>query len=101
MDTPGGEEEFVLDVDDEIYNKYDQTRISREDVANLCVASLGSDQNASFDCITIPRVNAAAPQSTTDEAPGVETGEYSPSLQAANSALQQFLERSLTSNYAL
>jgi hypothetical protein len=79
-DTPGGQEEFVLDVDDNLYKMNNQnrdhdpdhensnsnsknrqshrsmTRISREDVAELCVAALsvGKGGKISFDCITLP-----------------------------------------------
>ncbi|OEU07560.1 NAD(P)-binding protein [Fragilariopsis cylindrus CCMP1102] len=75
-DTPGGQEEFVLDVDDNLYrmdclnhdhenphsnsknrqSHRSMTRISREDVAELCVAALsaGKGEKISFDCITLP-----------------------------------------------
>lgn len=66
VDTPGGREEFVLGVDDDLYEsnhhknttsdeKRAMTRISREDVAELCVAALsaGKGKQISFDCITV------------------------------------------------
>jgi len=66
VDTPGGLEEYVLGVDDELYElnhhknstsgqKRSVTRISREDVAELCVAALsaGKGKKKSFDCITM------------------------------------------------
>lgn len=84
VDTPGGQEEFVLDVDDKISSYHNRTRISREDVADLCVAALGINQNCSFDCITIPRVNV--------NGSGPKT---------ADQALAEFLEQSKTANYAL
>ncbi len=84
MDTPGGEEEFVLDVDDNISVYHDRTRISRDDVADLCVAALGINQNCSFDCITVPRV--------------VVNGS---GFKNANQALYEFLEQAKTANYAL
>lgn len=100
IDTPGGQEDYILDVDDKIYDKYNQTRISREDVASLCVASLTSKQNASFDCITVPRV-VEDPLFSEKMESLTETGEYSPGLKAAEKALQEFLERSVTASYAL
>lgn len=56
VDTPGGQEEFVLGVDDELVDGADRTRISREDLANLCVAALDLPTTSSYslDCITRP-----------------------------------------------
>ena len=57
MDSPGGKEEFVLDVDDKLYQGPNRsTRIGREDLAELGVAALsvGKGQKVSFDCITRP-----------------------------------------------
>jgi hypothetical protein len=89
IDSPGGKEEFVLDVDDHLYEGPKRsTRISREDLADLCVAALsvGKGQHVSFDCITrpIPDTNgsAATPRS-------------------AEEALSKFIEQSKTTNYAL
>lgn len=88
MDTPGGMEEFVLDVDDKITTYHDRTRISREDVADLCVAALSCTQNCSFDCITIPheKVNGRGNQQ------GMKTAEE---------ALAEFLQDCKTANYAI
>eukprot|EP00429_Kryptoperidinium_foliaceum_P063795 CAMPEP_0176068734 /NCGR_PEP_ID=MMETSP0120_2-20121206/34313_1 /TAXON_ID=160619 /ORGANISM="Kryptoperidinium foliaceum, Strain CCMP 1326" /LENGTH=291 /DNA_ID=CAMNT_0017402359 /DNA_START=344 /DNA_END=1219 /DNA_ORIENTATION=+ len=85
IDTPGGREEFVLDVDDKIGTYHDKTRISREDVAELCVAALDAKQNCSFDCITVPRqqVNGG-------------TG----SVKSASDALTEFLQQAKTADYA-
>jgi hypothetical protein len=92
-DTPGGQEEFVLDVDDNLYQMDNQnhdhencnsnsknrqshrsmTRISREDVAELCVAALsaGKGEKISFDCITLPSSTVSSFRTivttTTDE----------------------------------
>jgi hypothetical protein len=84
--TPGGREEFVLDVDDNLYKTHTRTSISRENVADLCVAALsvGKGRNVSFDCIT--------------QASSLEDGVPSPS---AEEAFSEFLDRSTTSNYAL
>lgn len=51
-DTPGGERQLVLGVDDELL-KREQRSISRADVAELCVQSLGiaEAKNRSVDCI--------------------------------------------------
>lgn len=83
MDTPGGREEFVLDVDDNLVKTYNRTSISRDDLAELCVAALGvgKGQNVSFDCIT-QQIK----------------GEQSLSAQEAFAV---FLEASKTANYAL
>lgn len=84
IDTPGGEEELVLDVDDKLM-KNTKRSISREDVANLCVAALtvgGPDDSVSFDCITRP----------------VKEGQTIPS---AEEALTSFLKLGETANYAL
>eukprot|EP00532_Pseudo-nitzschia_australis_P006683 CAMPEP_0168168172 /NCGR_PEP_ID=MMETSP0139_2-20121125/2939_1 /TAXON_ID=44445 /ORGANISM="Pseudo-nitzschia australis, Strain 10249 10 AB" /LENGTH=496 /DNA_ID=CAMNT_0008085459 /DNA_START=233 /DNA_END=1723 /DNA_ORIENTATION=+ len=76
VDTPGGQDDFVFGVNDQLYelnhhhitsttntntNTTNQqpasiTRISREDIAELCVAALsaGKGKKVSFDCITIP-----------------------------------------------
>jgi hypothetical protein len=92
-DTPGGQEEFVLDVDDNLFKMDNQnhdhensnsnsknrqshrsmTRISREDVAELCVAALsaGRGEKISFDCITLPSSTVSSLKTivttTTDE----------------------------------
>jgi uncharacterized protein YbjT (DUF2867 family) len=52
LDSPGGVEELVLDIDDNLL-KHDKKSISRSDVANLCIAALsvGRNQKLSFDCI--------------------------------------------------
>ena len=76
VDTPGGREEFILGVNDELYElNHDRsitskkrravTRISREDLADLCIASLtaGKGKKMSFDCITM------APSTTSSSSP--------------------------------
>lgn len=83
MDSPGGKEQFVLDVDDNISKYHDRTRISREDVAELCVAALTSTQNCSFDCITTPAADV--------NGEGIKT---------PGEVLTEFLEQSKTANYA-
>ena len=63
MDSPGGKGEFVFGVDDhllELNHNEEQpavrTRISRSDIADLCVAALsaGKGKKVSLDCITVP-----------------------------------------------
>lgn len=61
VDTPGGKDDFVFGVDDKLYELNHHhpnpiTRISRDDIAELCIASLsvGKGRKASFDCITMP-----------------------------------------------
>jgi hypothetical protein len=96
VDTPGGKEDFVLDVDDKLYQGPNRsTRISREDLADLCIAALscGKGQKVSFDCITRPilseesKINGEPVHSTPPK--------------SAEEALSQFLELSKTANYAL
>jgi hypothetical protein len=84
VDSPGGKEEFVLDVDDNISKYHYRTRISREDVADLCVAALSCTQNCSFDCITAPPVEV--------------NGD---GIKSADEALAKFLQQSKTANYAM
>jgi nucleoside-diphosphate-sugar epimerase len=84
IDSPAGEEELVLDVDDKLM-KNEKRSISREDVANLCVAALtvGSDgKSVSFDCISRP----------------VKEGQQ---VASAEEALSAFMELGVTANYAL
>mmetsp|Transcript_26256 Transcript_26256/g.46652 ORF Transcript_26256/g.46652 Transcript_26256/m.46652 type:complete len:353 (-) Transcript_26256:1098-2156(-) len=88
LDTPGGNEEFVLDVDDNLYQGPKRsTRISREDLAELCVAALSvaKGQKVSFDCITRPL-------------PEGDKSRTAP--KSAERALSEFLELSKSSNYA-
>jgi len=82
VDIPGGQEEFVLGVDDELYgfshpknstskeNRAGGTRIGREDVAELCVAALsvGKGKQISFDCITVSpsAISSALPPSSIE-----------------------------------
>lgn len=53
LDTPPGEKELVLDVDDKLLQSESRS-ISRADVARLCVAALfvSKGRNASFDAIS-------------------------------------------------
>lgn len=84
IDTPAGEEELILDVDDKLMVN-EKRSISRADVANLCVAALttgAKDQSVSFDCITRP----------------VKEGQQ---VQSAEEVLSGFLEQGVTANYAL
>ena len=67
-DNPPGEEDFVLDVNDNLLNEKKRS-ISRADVANLCVAalSIGKGKKIALDCITRPR-NDNEPVKTAEEA---------------------------------
>ncbi|KAL3926914.1 MAG: hypothetical protein SGARI_005466 [Bacillariaceae sp.] len=109
VDIPGGMEEFVLDVDDNLYQGPNRsTRIGREDLADLCVAALsaGKGQKVSFDCITRPL--PSTPQNSRKITKEPINGE-TPSSQvpaplppkSAEESLTQFLELSKSSNYAL
>jgi uncharacterized protein YbjT (DUF2867 family) len=83
VDTPAGEEDYVLDIDD-ILLKNKKRSISRADVANLCVAALGleSPTQISLDCITRP----------------VDSKE---NVHSADEALADFLKEAKIYNYAL
>lgn len=83
VDNAAGVEDFVLDVDDKLMaNK--KRSISREDVANLCVAALvhGQGKKVSLDCITV----------AVDEGKKPRTAEE---------AFQAFLKEQKAYNYAL
>ena len=83
IDSPAGMEDFVLDVDDKLMQNKKRS-ISREDVANLCVAALvhGKGKKVSLDCITVPVENGKSPKS-------------------ADAAFTEFLQEQKTYNYAL
>jgi hypothetical protein len=95
VDTPGGVEEFVLDVDDNLASTGRHTAISREDVAEMCVAALGigSGQNISFDCITQEVVVVDNDDDKQDTPPNKKL--------SAEEALLAFMEQSKSANYAL
>ena len=86
-DMPAGEEEYVLDVNDNLL-KNKKRSISRADVANLCVAALtvGKGKKIALDCITQPRDD-----DSDDEEP----------IKSAEEALEQFLQTSKVYDYAL
>lgn len=78
VDSPGGHEEFMLGVDDELYYLYHKkkessdkpkavTRISREDLADLCVAALsaGKGKKVSLDCITVSPSESSSSSSSS------------------------------------
>jgi uncharacterized protein YbjT (DUF2867 family) len=82
-DTPPGQEEYVIDVDDKlIVNK--KRSISRGDVADLCIAALtiGKGKKIALDVITrVPEEGAK--------------------IKSAEEALTSFLKESKTYDYAL
>lgn len=82
-DTPAGEEEFVLDVDDKLLSNKKRS-VSRADVANLCLAALmiGKGKKIALDCITQPR---------DDDGP----------VKTAEEALEMFLQDRKVYDYAL
>jgi hypothetical protein len=84
LDTPAGQQKLVLDVDDKLLAN-DKRSISREDVANLCVAALevGKDGGSvSFDSIA------------TEVEDGTE-------IVPAKAALQEFMKRGVSTDYSL
>eukprot|EP00549_Striatella_unipunctata_P025265 CAMPEP_0118694818 /NCGR_PEP_ID=MMETSP0800-20121206/12781_1 /TAXON_ID=210618 ORGANISM="Striatella unipunctata, Strain CCMP2910" /NCGR_SAMPLE_ID=MMETSP0800 /ASSEMBLY_ACC=CAM_ASM_000638 /LENGTH=250 /DNA_ID=CAMNT_0006593419 /DNA_START=548 /DNA_END=1300 /DNA_ORIENTATION=- len=89
-DTPGGVEEFILDVDDALLQRKPRS-ISRADVAQLAVAALSvADQNnVSFDCIT------------TAAAAAEEEDSSSTTPKSAEEVLEDFLKLGKTANYKL
>lgn len=89
-DTPVGEEEYVLDVNDNLL-KNKKRSISRGDVANLCVAalSIGKGKRIALDCITQPR--------DYDD----DDDESQEPIKTAEEVLEEFLQESKVYNYAL
>ena len=83
IDSDAGVEELVLDVDDKLM-KNKKRSISREDVANLCVAALlqGQGEKVALDCITVAVDDGKKPKT-------------------AEEAFTAFLEEQKTYNYAL
>lgn len=81
VDTPPGQKELVLDVDDKLMERKARS-ISRADVANLCVAALavGNGKKVSFDCVT---------QETEGE------------IKSAEDVLSEYLKAAPVYNYAL
>jgi len=82
-DTPGGELNLRLDVNDNLLNE-EKRSISRCDVARLCIASLTAfnGQNASFDCIN------------SDVEEGSRT-------ESAEQAIKSFLEKGKVYDYSV
>eukprot|EP00533_Pseudo-nitzschia_delicatissima_P013005 CAMPEP_0197272550 /NCGR_PEP_ID=MMETSP1432-20130617/10056_1 /TAXON_ID=44447 /ORGANISM="Pseudo-nitzschia delicatissima, Strain UNC1205" /LENGTH=394 /DNA_ID=CAMNT_0042738111 /DNA_START=140 /DNA_END=1324 /DNA_ORIENTATION=+ len=135
VDAPGGFEEYVLGVDDELYELNHQqhkiynsteasrgaaTRISREDVAELCVAALsaGKDKKISFDCITMSSsaLSSSSPpqklhktkrrkrpfrRKSVAEISDAETRISAESRKPAEEVLYDFLDLSISTNYDL
>ena len=85
IDTPPGQEDFVLDVDDKLI-KETKRSISRADVASLCVAALsvGKGKKLAFDCITQERM---------------ENGEKR--VRSTEQALEEFMKEAKVYDYAL
>jgi NAD(P)H-binding len=88
IDTPAGERELWLDVDDKLMVNNPRS-IPRGDVANLCVAALtvGKGRKISFDCITRPPI-ASGDDSHV-------------SVKSAEQALLDFLAEGKSYNYDL
>ena len=82
-DTPGGQLDLKLDVNDNLLNE-EKKSISRCDVARLCVASLTAfkGENVSFDCINC----------------SVEDGSKAKS---ADEAIQNFLQKDKVYDYTI
>lgn len=81
-DTPGGKEDFVLDVNDTLM-KRSKKSISRADVAALCLAALsvGKGKKSSLDCVTEAKDDGK--------------------VRSAEAALRGFLQQAKVYDYAL
>ena len=100
VDTPAGVEEYVLDVNDVLLNQTKRS-ISREDVANLCVAAISLYQpgktKIALDCIT----QAAVVSSEVDGAGTTTTTTTKRNIPTATEALEQFIKAEKVYNYEL
>jgi NAD(P)H-binding len=97
IDTPAGVEEYVLDVNDVLLNNTKRS-ISREDVANLCVAAISlyrpGQTKIALDCITRP----LAVSDVSIDGDGTTT---TPKVSTATEALEHFLKQGKVYNYEL
>jgi hypothetical protein len=92
--------EYVLDVDDKLGKSHSRTCISREDVAELCVAALSvaKGQNVSFDCIT--REPSPVDDEQHEHEENTATANTKQPKKTAEEALSEFLQQAKTANYA-
>ena len=105
IDTPAGVEEYVLDVNDVLLNNTKRS-ISREDVANLCVAAISLYQpgktKIALDCITRP-VAASDECIDGDRATTAANANTVPTthrtIPTATEALEEFLKGEKVYNY--
>jgi nucleoside-diphosphate-sugar epimerase len=88
VDTPAGQRELWLDVDDKLLSNNPRS-IPRGDVANLCIAALtvGKGRKIAFDCITRPPIASGDDSSVP--------------IRSAEEALEEFLREGKSYNYAL
>jgi hypothetical protein len=88
VDTPAGQRELWLDVDDKLMVNNPRS-IPRGDVANLCIAALtvGKAKKVAFDCITRPPVTSG--------------DDSNAAVRSAEEALEEFLKEGKSYNYAL
>jgi NAD(P)H-binding len=100
VDTPAGVEEYVLDVNDVLLNNTKRS-ISREDVANLCVAAVSLYQpgktRIALDCITRP---TAATISEGDDTVATPTTTIR-TIPTATEALDDFIKGGKVYDYDL
>ena len=103
VDTPAGVEEYVLDVNDVLLNNTKRS-ISREDVANLCVAAISLYQpgqtKIALDCITRP-VTVVSDDSIDGDGTTTTTTAGTTKIPTATEALEQFLKKGKVYNYEL
>jgi hypothetical protein len=106
IDTPAGVEEYVLDVNDVLLNNTKRS-ISREDVANLCVAAISLYQpgntKIALDCITRPvgGTTASDDNINDDTTTTTTSSTIRPKIPTATEALEQFIREGKVYNYEL
>jgi uncharacterized protein YbjT (DUF2867 family) len=106
IDTPAGVEEYVLDVNDVLLNNTKRS-ISREDVANLCVAAISLYQpgktKIALDCITRPvgGTTASDDNINDDTTTTTTSSTIRPKIPTATEALEQFIKEGKVYNYEL
>lgn len=90
----------ILDVDDNLFlnKQHNQTSISRDDVAELCVSALnvGRGTKVSFDCIAVTTTNY-----NDDGGDGKYDDDDKSISKTSDETLLKFLEESKTANYSL
>ena len=91
----------ILDVDDNLFlnKQHNQTSISRDDVAELCVSALnvGRGKKVSFDCIAVTTTNNNNKNNNNND----DEKKTPSSDKTSDETLLNFLKESKTANYSL